>query len=386
MNSKKHCVVLDVGTTGVKSLVFDNKFNVVARSYRKLSKFIPKRGWVEQNPKEILTASKSTLKEAVRKSGVRPQSIVGLGITNQRETTIIWDKRTGEPVYPAIVWQDVRTRSYCEKKKRWEGFINKTTGLSIDPYFSATKIRWILKNVGGAKKLVQLKALNFGTVDTWVLWNLCEGNPHLTDYTNASRTLLFNIKKLKWDDKLLKIFYVPREILPKVKPSRSRFGKLNKNILGFSLPVLAMCGDQQASLYAISTRPGTTKVTYGTGTFVVQAMGRKFTKRKDLFTTLIPHARQPYYASEAKIDCCGAEVEKALHKKDKLQRVILRLAKKVDSVLKKLPQTPKELIIDGGVARDNYLLGAQSQISKIPVRRQKIHDGTSLGVAKLIFR
>ena len=255
----KYTLVLDAGTTSMKGFVFDADYVVIASAYEKLQKSQLSNGWVEQSPEEIISKARKVLSEVVKTSNLNKQDFIGFGITNQRETTIVWHKSTGEPVYPAIVWEDTRTMDYCARLKgKHELLIRKRTGLYVDPYFSASKIWWILNNVLGIGELAKKKDLLFGTVDTWILWNLCRNQPHITDYTNASRTLLFDIRHLKWDRKLSKIFSVPSHILPKVQPSQSIFGSLADDIVGFELPVMAVCGDQQASLYAIGISPGIT--------------------------------------------------------------------------------------------------------------------------------
>lgn len=383
--NKTHSLVLDVGTTGVKAFVFDEKLRVAAKSYQKLSKQTPKRGWVEQDPKEILAKSVAAIREAVNESKVSLILLAGLGITNQRETTILWDKKTGRPVYPAIVWEDTRTQKRAYQiAKTQGGKIRFATGLFPDPYFSATKIEWILKNVPSASKLREKKRLAFGTVDSWILWNLSKEKTHATDYTNASRTLLFNIRRLEWDKKLLDLFFVPAEILPEVRPSRSLFGHLRSNILDVPLPITAICGDQQSSMYAAGIIPGTTKITYGTGTFAMQSLGRHFVLKEPFFTTLIPNRSRPAYALEAKIDCCGGKVDRLLASRRNLDPTIGALARKADELIRRLPRKPRRIIVDGGLTQAKNLPAIQSRISKIPVKRQSIFDGTALGIAKLM--
>jgi len=387
----KHILVLDVGTTGIKAFIFDTNLSPIARVYRKLNKFSPKRGWVEQNPKELLRVSRGVLREAVKKSGLSGKSFFGLGLTNQRETTILWDKKTGNPIYPAIVWEDERTKSICAKLKKFEKKVRSRTGLPINPYFSASKIQWVLKRVVGTKERLGRDELAFGTVDSWILWNFLEDAPHLTDLTNASRTLLFNIKKLGWDDELLDIFQIPRKILPQVKPSQAPFGQLKKEVLGFPLAVLAVAGDQQASMYAAcpecsrgaGSKKGITKVTYGTGTFMMQVLGSRFRLYPEFFTTLLVTQGKPLYAIEAKIEGSGDEVEKTLGKPT-LDKVILKLARKVDVYLKRMPVKPQRLIIDGGITKAKGLGPTQAQISGLLIQKQAIFDGTALGTAKLV--
>lgn len=379
-------LVLDIGTTGVKALVFDESLKIRSRVYKKLKKSFPKKDWVEQSPLEIVRVSEELLKQAIKKSRVKKSEIKGLGITNQRETTILWDKSTGKPVYPAIVWEDQRTKAYCEKIKKLRGsLIRQKTGLPTDSYFSASKIHWILGNIPLAEKTLKNHNLLFGTVDSWLVWNLTSEKNHLTDYTNSSRTLLFDIREFEWDNSLLKIFGVPSEILPAAKPSVSFFGNLDKKILGFQLPVITVCGDQQASLYAAGNGKGVTKVTYGTGAFIMQDLSDNFLRHNHFFTTLTPaDMNSASYALEAKVEGCGTIVTPLLKKPEELRKAILKIVRAVDAYLKKLPIKPEEVIIDGGVTRYKNLASLQSEVSKIKIRKQDIFDGTSLGIVKLM--
>jgi glycerol kinase len=370
-------LVLDVGTTGIKTLVFDDELHVVAREYETVSKKKPRDGWVEQDPTEILEVSRRLLKKVCMSE--RIENIAGLGITNQRETTIVWNKRTGEPVYPAIVWEDARAKSLCDKLDEKHGArVRELTGLSIDSYFSATKLKWILDNVETAENLL------FGTVDTWLMWNLCEEHPHVTDCTNASRTLLYDIRESKWSPELLEIFGVHEEILPRVFPSQSPFGVLREDAIGAPLPVLAVAGDQQSSLYAAGTEVGTTKVTYGTGAFLMQTLGNSFEIRQPFFTTLAAGKNCSQYALEAKVADCGSRVTDALGNETKLRATLEEIAQEVDASIRLLPLRPRELVIDGGATRDGIMRELQEKISEIKVVQQEPYDGTALGAAKLV--
>lgn len=377
-------LVLDVGTSGIKAFVFDNQLRIKARAYKKIHKFRPRRGWVEQDPQEILHVSRFVLRKVIKDSDVDLKKICGLGITNQREATVVWNRKTSKPVYPIIGWEDDRTSMFCSKFKKTHGdSIRKMTGLMVDPYFSASKIRWILQNVSNKKDLA------FGTIDSWLIWNLCDGHPHVTDETNASRTLLFDIQKRKWSEGLLELFEIPKEILPKVLPSRAKFGKLKKEMLGFGCWVLGVCGDQQASAYAaIRSRPApqkiVTKVTYGTGVFVVQTL-KQFVIQSNFFTTLIPTRDGSGFALEGKIEKSGQTVTNLLSQHKKLHAYFEILAKNVDKLIKKLPMRPEEIVVDGGIIRDDAITEIQSKISKIPVVKLPIYDGTALGTAQLVF-
>lgn len=381
-----HFLVLDTGTTGIKAFVFDANFKIEARTYRPIKKRSPKKGWVEQDPMEILKVSKQVLKEVVRASRVKLNHFSAFGLTNQRETVVAWDRVTGRPVYAAVGWEDRRGNELrMPANIRITNLVRNKTGLKLDLYFSATKIQWILENVPKAQKLLAEKRLLVGTIDSWLLWNLCEDEPHLTDETNAARTLLFNVKKREWDPELLELFGVPREILPDVFSSGAHFGFLKKEIIGARLPVLAVAGDQQAATYAAGTKKGTTKVTYGTGAFLVQSLGNNFKLHQDFFTTLLPTVGgKPVFAFEGKVENCAALVEPVLKNPKKLRLALTSIAKKVDTLIKKLPKKPKLIIADGGVARDGIIVELQQKISRVPVRAQKVFDGTALGVAKII--
>lgn len=383
---QKHFLVLDIGTTAIKACVFDSALNLAARTSYPLKKSFPQAGWVEQSPKELVKISQKALWKTFKASKLKPTDFLGLAVTNQRETTILWDKKTGLAVYPAIVWEDLRTRKFCQKLSTpYSRVVRQKTGLTIDSYFSATKIRWILDNVPAASKLAAAKQLLFGTVDAWILWNFT--GQHATDYTNASRTLLFNIKTLQWDKELLEIFGVPAEILPKVKFSAANFGALKKDILGFSLPVLAVCGDQQASFYSawrLAKYPkAVTKVTYGTGTFIMQGLDKRFLLKDGLFTTLAPGHGRAQYVLEGKIARGGKQAEVVMNNPRQLHKFLQSLTKDVNVFLKKLPLQPEEIIIDGGVSRFPELAYLQARAGRAIVRKQKIYDGTALGAAML---
>ena len=378
-----YVLVLDVGTTGIKAFVFDEQNQVKAKAYKKISKNRPRKGWVEQDPREIIRVSRFVLRRAIKDLRVDPKQILGMGITNQREATVVWNRKTGKPVYPVIGWEDDRTRAFCDKLKKSHGrFIRERTGLTVDPYFSASKIRWILQNVSG-------KDLVFGTLDSWLIWNLCEDYPHVTDETNASRTLLFDIRKRKWNNELLQLFEVPKDILPRVLLSRAFFGKIRKEFLGFGCLVLAVCGDQQASAYAaIRSQPASsanvTKVTYGTGVFVVQTI-KRFVLHPNFFTTLVPTRKGVGFALEGKIEKSGEKVTSLLSNPNKLRAYLRSLALDVDRLIKKLPTRPKELVVDGGSARDGIVTLIQQEVSYIPVFQQTNYDGTALGTAMLVW-
>lgn len=387
----KNVLVLDVGTTGVKAFIFNWKLEQLSKAYEKYPVVSKKKGWVEQDPKRLLSASIRVMRQAVKQSRAPKASIASWGITNQRETTILWNKTTGEPVYPAIVWQDMRTSAFCSSlKKKWERKVRSKTGLVLDPYFSASKVRWILRNVPKSRTLASQKKLAFGTVDSWLAWHLCDGRPHITDMTNAARTLLMNIRTKKWDKTLLKLFGVPLTILPKIKPSASTFGALKKNILGIPLPLTAMVGDQQSSFYAATQtakkKGKVTKVTFGTGTFVMQSLGPVFWTKKPFFTTLVPKGKHAEYALEAKVGVTGPEVERRLGKPLELQKYLYAVAHRVNKYIKRLPRKPKEIVIDGGVTQDPSVQWVIQGVTNIETAPMVMYDGTALGAAMLQLR
>ena len=311
---KKFLVAIDQGTTSTKVILFDLACNVKFTSQHELNQYFPKNGWVEHNPNEIWLTTLKGLKKVIKKASILKGKILSIGITNQRETTIIWNKKTGKAIYNAIVWQDRRTQEYCEKlkKKNYEKVFRKKTGLFIDPYFSATKIKWILENVKNAKKLLKSNNLLFGTVDTFLIWKLTDGKHHLTEATNASRTMLFNINSNKWDDEILKKLKISKNILPEVKNSADNFGSTNKKIVGTEIPISAVLGDQQAAAVGQSCfEKGSVKSTYGTGAFVIMNTGfKKIYSRNKLLTTICYRLNgKNTYALEGSIFIAGAGVQ-----------------------------------------------------------------------------
>ena len=309
----KYILAIDQGTTGSRAIVYDKKGHQVASAYQEFPQYFPKPGWVEHDPEEIWQSVYSTIQKVLTK--VPSSSIVATGITNQRETTVIWDRTTGKPVHKAIVWQCRRTADRCDQLKRKKGmsnFIRKRTGLPIDAYFSATKIEWLLNKIKSERGMRHAK-LCFGTTDTWILWKLTGGRSHATDYTNASRTMLFNIEKLKWDKDILKIFKIPENILPKVLPSSGNFGKTTKiGKLPAGIPITGIAGDQQAALFGQTCfEPGTIKNTYGTGCFMLLNTGKKkILSKYGLITTLAcgPEGKVAY-ALEGSVFVAGAAVQ-----------------------------------------------------------------------------
>ncbi len=311
---KKFLVAIDQGTTSTRVILFDLEGNIKFSSQFEFNQYFPKNGWVEHNPNEIWLTTLKALKKVIKRASLLKGKILSIGITNQRETTILWNKKTGKPIYNAIVWQDRRTQEYCQKlkKKNYEKIFRKKTGLFIDPYFSATKIKWILENVRNAKKLLKSNNLLFGTVDTFLIWKLTNGKYHLTEATNASRTLLFNINTNKWDKEILKKLKISENILPEIKNSADNFGYTNKKIIGTEIPISAVLGDQQAAAVGQSCfEKGSVKSTYGTGAFVIMNTGYKkiYSKNKLLTTICYRLNGKNTYALEGSIFIAGAGVQ-----------------------------------------------------------------------------
>ncbi len=311
---KKFLVAIDQGTTSTRVILFDTKGNTKFISQFEFKQYFPKNGWVEHNPNEIWMTTLKSLKKVIQKVKQLKGKILSIGITNQRETTVLWNKKNGRPIYNAIVWQDRRTQQYCKnlKKNNYENIIRKKTGLFIDPYFSATKIRWILDNVKKSKKLLKSNNLLFGTIDTFLIWKLTKGKKHLTDATNASRTMLYNINTNQWDKNILKKLKIPYKILPEVKNSADNFGTIEKKIIGQRIPISAVLGDQQAAVVGQSCfQKGSIKSTYGTGAFVIMNTGSKkiFSKNKLLTTICYRLNGKNTYALEGSIFIAGAGVQ-----------------------------------------------------------------------------
>ncbi|MEZ8630137.1 glycerol kinase GlpK [Vibrio lentus] len=315
MTEQKYIVALDQGTTSSRAVILDHDANIVSSSQREFTQIYPKAGWVEHDPMEIWATQSSTLVEALAKAGIRSDELAGIGITNQRETTIVWNKETGKPVYNAIVWQCRRTADICEdlKARGLEDYVRDNTGLFLDPYFSGTKVKWILDNVEGAREDAEAGKLLFGTVDTWLVWKMTQGRVHVTDYTNASRTMLFNINDLCWDQKLLDEMGIPAVMMPEVKRSSEVYGQTNLGGKGGTrIPIAGIAGDQQAALYGqMCVEAGQAKNTYGTGCFLLMNTGQeKVTSKNGLLTTLACGPKgEPAYALEGAVFMGGASIQ-----------------------------------------------------------------------------
>ena len=312
---RKYIVSLDQGTTSSRAIIFDKEQNILGVSQKEFTQIYPKEGWVEHDPMEIWATQYGVLQEALAKANLTQEDIAAIGITNQRETTIVWDKNTGMPIYNAIVWQCRRTAHFCDelKERGLEEYVRDTTGLVIDAYFSGTKIKWILDNVEGAREKAEKGDLLFGTVDTWLVWKLTGGKVHVTDYTNASRTMLYNIRDLKWDDRLLEELNIPKSMLPEVRNSSEVYGYANLGSKGgVRVPIAGIAGDQQAALFGQAAfNKGDVKNTYGTGCFLLMNTGEEFVKSKNgLLTTIaIGLDGKVQYALEGSVFVGGAVIQ-----------------------------------------------------------------------------
>lgn len=440
----KYILSLDQGTTSSRAILFDHEQNIVSVAQKEFTQYYPQSGWVEHNPMEIYSSQYGVMMEAITASGIDVADITTIGITNQRETTVVWDKTTGKPVYNAIVWQCRRTAALCDelRQRGLADYIRKTTGLVLDAYFSATKIKWILDNVPGAREKAQRGDLLFGTVDTWLLWKLTNGAVHATDYTNASRTMLYNIHTLQWDERLLRELGIPRSMLPQVCDSSKIYGYCN--IQGVNVPIAGIAGDQQAALFGqCCFQPGDAKNTYGTGCFLLMNTGGTACESKHgLVTTIaIGLGGQVQYALEGSVFVGGAviqwlrdqmrfigearDAEYYAQKVDSTGGVylvpaftglgapywdmyargtivgitrgtrpehIIRAAQEsiayqsmdlVDAMEKDTGERLTELKVDGGASRDGFLMQFQADILGRPVRRPVIRETTALGAAYL---
>lgn len=444
--SKKYIISLDAGTTSNRAIIFDHDLNIAGISQREFRQIYPKPGWVEHDAGEIWQTQYTVLKEVIEANNISPSDIAALGITNQRETTIIWDRKTGEPVANAIVWQDRRTAGFCESLKQggYSDTIRKKTGLVIDSYFSGTKIKWILDNVKGVRKGAEKGELAFGTVETWLLWNLTKGKHHITDVSNASRTMLFNINTLEWDKELLKLMDIPEALLPEVVDSSSPYCTVHPDMLDGNIPISGMAGDQQASLFGqLCYEPGMVKNTYGTGCFVMMNTGNEpdLSSEKLLSTIAWKIGEEIKYAVEGSIFIGGsliqwlrdklkivkrsADIEALANSvKDNggivivpafaglgaphwdqfargtifgitgattdahiaraaLEAIALQVKDAISEMISSTGIEIKQLHVDGGASVDNLLMQLQADLLGCEVVRPKITETTALGAALL---
>lgn len=442
----KYILSLDQGTTSSRAILFNEGGEMMSSAQKEFKQYYPKPGWVEHDPAEIWNTQLEVARAAIEKSGISAENVAAIGITNQRETTILWDKRNGKPVHNAIVWQCRRTAPTCDSLKEagWADKIREKTGLLIDAYFSATKIRWILQNVPAAKELAKSGNLLFGTIDTWLIWNLTGGQVHATDYSNASRTMLFNIHTLEWDKEILELLEIPASILPEVRPSSGVFGNTLPLLFGAAIPVAGVAGDQQAALFGQACfSPGTAKNTYGTGGFLLMNTGDEPVSSKNGLVTTIAWGLggKITYALEGSIFVAGAAIQWL---RDELK--LISSAAETEGLCKEVPDTCgvylvpafvglgapywdpyargaltgltrganrshivratvesmayqtydvlhameqdagiplAELRVDGGAAANSFLLQFQSDITGVPVLRPSTLETTALGAAYL---
>ena len=443
---KKYVMALDAGTTSNRCILFDKSGKIVSIAQKEFTQYFPKPGWVEHDADEIWSTQLGVAVEAMSKVGATAEDITAIGITNQRETAIVWDKTTGEPVYNAIVWQCRRTAEFCDqlKEQGYTDMIRRKTGLIIDAYFSATKIRWILDHVEGAREKAEAGELLFGTVETWLIWKLTRGKVHVTDYSNASRTMLFNINTLEWDQEILDLLDIPRAMLPKPMPSSCRYGETETSFFGGSIPIAGAAGDQQSALFGQACfHPGVAKNTYGTGCFLLMNTGNKPVFSKNGLVTTIAWGLDDKveYALEGSIFVAGAAIQWLRDEMHLIDSVADSeyMAKKVNdtngcyvvpaftglgaphwdpyargtivgitrgvnryhivrATLESIVYQVNEVLgameadsgieltslrVDGGASANNFLMQAQADITGSPVKRPKCIETTAMGAAYL---
>ena len=444
--NKPYILALDQGTTSSRAIVFDSAGQIKSVAQREFKQYFPKQGWVEHDPNEIWTSQSAVMIEALVNQDIRADQIAAIGITNQRETTIVWDRKTGKPIHKAIVWQDRRTAAFCNEMKE-KGHADKIadkTGLIIDAYFSATKIRWILDQVKGAREKAEAGELAFGTVDSWLIWKLTGGKQHLTDITNASRTMLFNIHTQVWDEELLEIFGIPASMLPEVKTCSEVFCETAGDVLSVKIPIAGVAGDQQAALFGqLCTQPGMAKTTYGTGCFLVMNTGKKAVSSKNQLLTTVAWkiGNEINYALEGSVFIGGAAIQwlrdglelfKNAKETEKLatslddnegvyfvpalaglgapywdqdargaffgitrgttiahmtRAALEAIAYQVYDVLKAMEKDSgkptQELRVDGGATANNFLMQFQADLVGCEIKRPEIIETTALGAAFL---
>lgn len=371
----KYILALDQGTTSSRAIVFDKQGRVCGKAQQEFKQIYPKPGWVEHDPHDIYGSQVGVISEALIRAGVSVDSIAAIGITNQRETTFVWERATGRPVYNAIVWQCRRTADYCEELKRdgLADMIYQKTGLVLDAYFSATKLKWILDNVPGARERAEKGELLFGTVDTYLMWQLSKGKIFATDYTNASRTMLFNIHTLKWDDDLLQLFDIPRGMLPEVYPSGHNFGLTDDAFIGREIPICSVVGDQQAALFGhLAVNSGDVKNTYGTGCFLLMNTGDKAVfSTNGLVTTLAANITdKPQYVLEGSVFIGGA-INQWL--RDEMR--MIKSAKETENYAVRVPSTDGVYVVPGfaGLGAPYWDADARGTIVGITRGTQKEH-------------
>ena len=345
----KYILTIDAGTTSERAIIFDKYGHIVGVSQIEFQQFFPKPGWVEHDAEEIWTIQKKTITDVLKKCEIKSSDIKAIGITNQRETTIVWNRKTGKPIHKAIVWQDRRKQTFAKKLKLkgLESFIQQKTGLLIDAYFSASKIKWLLDSVAGVRELAETGNLAFGTVDCWLLWNLTQGQVHATDVSNASRTMLYNINDMEWDKELLTLFEIPQIMLPKVKPSSHNYGLVDKDHFGHPIPISGIAGDQQSALFGqMCIDSGMAKSTYGTGCFLIMNTGPKIisSKNKLLSTIAWQIGKDVTYALEGSIFMAGALIKWL---RDNLK--IIKSASEIEALAKTVTESGGVIFVPGFV-------------------------------------
>lgn len=444
---EQYILAIDQGTTSSRAVIFDRSAKPIAMAQKPFKQSFPQPGWVTHNPAEIWSTQAAVIAESIAKAGLNGKSIAAIGITNQRETTIVWDRHTSQPIYDAIVWQDRRTAPYCEQLKAADkaDFIRDKTGLVIDAYFSATKLKWILDHVDGARSRAEKGELCFGTVDSWLVWKLTAGKIHITDVSNASRTMLFNIHTLQWDDDLLSLFDIPRAMLPEVKSSSEIYGETITTLFASKIPIAAIAGDQQAALFGqLCLEPSSAKNTYGTGCFLMMNTGnRPVLSKNNLLTTIAwKRANEVTYALEGSVFCAGSAVQwlrdglgiiqhadqseglatsvsdnggvyfvpsltglgapywdpysrgtmigitRGTTASHLVRATLESIAYQVYDVVKAMiadsgKASVPNLKVDGGAVSNHFLMQFQADLLGIPVMRSHVQESTALGVAYL---
>ncbi|NLY79272.1 MAG: glycerol kinase GlpK [Lysinibacillus sp.] len=444
---EKYILALDQGTTSSRAILFNKKGEVVHIAQKEFTQYFPKTGWVEQNANEIWSSILSVIASVLTEKNIKPEQIASIGITNQRETTVVWNKHTGNPIYHAIVWQSRQTADICETliEEGYSNIFQSKTGLLIDPYFSGTKVKWILDNVEGARGQAEKGELLFGTVDTWIVWKLTEGKVHVTDYSNASRTLMYNIYDLRWDEELLDILNVPASMLPKVRPSSEIYGNVSKkHFFGVEVPIAGIAGDQQAALFGQGCFvPGMVKNTYGTGCFMLMNTGEKAVQSNQGLLTTIAWGidGKVEYALEGSIFVAGSAIQwlrdglrmfrdsseseryaervestdgvyvvpafvglgtpywdsdvrgavfgltRGTTKEHFVRATLESLAYQTKDVLSAMEADSqiqlKALRVDGGAVKNNFLMQFQADLLNVPVERPFVNETTALGASYL---
>jgi glycerol kinase len=440
----QYLMAMDQGTTSSRAIIFNKKGQIVATAQKDFEQLFPKSGWVEHDPNEIWSSQASVATGAITRANITAAQIAAIGITNQRETTILWDRETGEPIFNAIVWQDRRTAGYCNmlKEKGYSEMVQSKTGLIIDAYFSGTKIKWILDHVEGARERAEKGELCFGTVDSWLVWKMTAGKTHITDITNASRTMIFNIHKKQWDKELLDLLDIPEAILPEVKSSSEVYGHTSGDLLSAKIPIAGIAGDQQAALFGqLCTEPGMAKTTYGTGCFLVMNTGDKPVKSNNKLLTTIAWqiGDQVNYALEGSVFIGGAAIQwlrdgltlfedakdseamasglkdnggvyfvpaltgmgapywdqeargaffgitrgttKAHMARAGLESIAFQVYDVLKAMEKDAGEETKELRVDGGATANNFLMQFQADLNQCTIKRPEITETTALGAA-----